>query len=208
MTLAMEFHSQSLNGLTIYCSGPLFSPEERATMAAIDRTLTQAGFQTFLPQRDGLEPVFLPFLNSPLNTSLLGLNKIADRSVFRFDVHKLVHHCDAIVMNMNGRVPDEGACVEAGIAFALGKPVILYKEDARSTFNGLDNAMLSGLTPVKPAASIEEIPTRVHEAIAALKESHQGWIYDATKLSPFVLSEAAKGESAEKIIRTITPATK
>lgn len=198
----MEFQSVT-GGLVVYCSGPLFSPEERASMAAIDQALIAAGFRTFLPQRDGLEPVFLPFLNSPINTSLLGLNKLADRSVFRFDLHKLVHECDVLLMNMNGRVPDEGACVEAGIAFALGKPVILYKDDARSTFNGLDNAMLSGLTSVKVAGTLAEIPERIHEAIAALEEGNQGWTYDSARLSPFVLLEAAKGESAGKLIRSL-----
>lgn len=191
--------------LTVYCSGPLFSPEEQSTMAAIDAALRAAGFNTFLPQRDGLEPVFLPFLNSPLNTSAFGLNKLADRSVFRFDLFKLVHECDALVMNMNGRVPDEGACVEAGMAFALGKPVVLYKDDARTAFNGLDNAMLSGLTSVAPARTIAEIPARVKEALETIKNANQSWILSVAALAPHILAEAEKGRSAEKIIRKISP---
>lgn len=191
--------------LSVYCSGPLFSPEERSAMAEIATVLKSAGYETFLPQRDGLEPVFLPFLNSPLNIAALGLSKLADRSVFRFDLHQLVNRCDVLVMNVNGRVPDEGACVEAGIAFALGKPVVLYKDDARTVFNGLDNAMLSGLTAVEPARTIAEIPARVKEAYDAVKDANQGWIYNVTRLAPHILSEAAKGEGAEKIIRTVKP---
>lgn len=198
-------HNANASGLTVYCSGPLFSPEERDTMAAIDTTLRGAGFNTFLPQRDGLEPVFIPLMNSPLNTSAFGLNKLADRSVFRFDLFKLVHKCDVLVMNMNGRVPDEGACVEAGMAFALGKPVVLYKDDARTVFNGLDNAMLSGLTSVQPARTIAEIPGRIKEAIEIVREANKNWLYDSSRLAPHILEEAAKGESAEKIIRTIKP---
>lgn len=194
------------SGLTVYCSGPLFSPEERDTMASIDSSLIAAGFKTFLPQRDGLEPVFLPLMNSPLNTSAFGLNKLADRSVFRFDLFMLVHRCDVLVMNMNGRVPDEGACVEAGMAFALGKPVVLYKDDARTVFHGLDNAMLSGLTSVQPARAISEIPAKVKEAIEVQREANKNWLYDSSRLAPHILEEAAKGESAERIIRTIKPA--
>lgn len=192
--------------LTVYCSGPLFSPEERAAMAEIAAVLQNAGFGTFLPQRDGLEPVFLPFLNSPLNISALGLSKLADRSVFRFDLHQLVNHCDVLVMNVNGRVPDEGACVEAGIAFALGKPVVLYKDDARTVFNGLDNAMLTGLTAVEVVRDLAGIPARVREAYEECKSANQGWAYSASRLAPHILSEAAKGESAEKVIRTVRPA--
>jgi len=175
-------------------------------MAEIAAVLQNAGHKTFLPQRDGLEPVFLPFLNSPLNISALGLSKLADRSVFRFDLHKLVHECDVLVMNVNGRVPDEGACVEAGIAFALGKPVVLYKDDARTVFNGLDNAMLSGLTAVDAACTLAEIPARVQQAYGELQNANQGWAYSASRLAPHILSEAAKGESAEKVIRTVKPA--
>lgn len=174
-------------------------------MAEIAAVVKGAGYDTFLPQRDGLEPVFLPFLNSPLNISALGLSKLADRSVFRLDLHKLVHECDVLVMNVNGRVPDEGACVEAGIAFALGKPVVLYKDDARTVFNGLDNAMLSGLTAVDVARTLEEIPVRIQEAFNELKNANQGWAYSATRLAPHILTEAAKGESAEKIIRAVKP---
>lgn len=192
--------------LRVYCSGPLFSPEERIAMADIAAVLESAGYETFLPQRDGLEPVFLPFLNSPLNISALGLSKLADRSVFRFDLFKLVHECDVLVMNVNGRVPDEGACVEAGIAFALGKPVVLYKDDARTVFNGLDNAMLTGLTAVEVVRTLSEIPARVAEAHAEYKNANQGWAYSVSRLAPHIVSEAEKGESAEKIIRTVKPA--
>ncbi len=195
----------AMKKISVYCSGPLFSPEERTAMAEIDAVLKTAGYDTFLPQRDGLEPVFLPFLNSPLNISALGLSKLADRSVFRFDLHKLVHECDVLVMNVNGRVPDEGACVEAGIAFALGKPVVLYKDDARTVFNGLDNAMLTGLTAVEVVRTLADIPARVKEAYDECRNANQGWAYSAARLAPHILSEATKGESAEKIIRTVKP---
>ena len=43
----------------IYCSGPLFCPEEQGGMAALARVLEDAGYGTFLPQRDGLEAYLL-----------------------------------------------------------------------------------------------------------------------------------------------------
>ena len=44
-----------------------------------------------------------------------------------------------------GRVPDEGACVELGIAYASGKRCYGFKSDARSIELDMDlNPMISG----------------------------------------------------------------
>ena len=45
----------------IYCSGPLFCAEEVGGMSAIAKVLEDAGFQTFLPHRDGLEAYIYAF---------------------------------------------------------------------------------------------------------------------------------------------------
>lgn len=48
-------------------------------------------------------------------------------------------------MNLDGRVPDEGACVELGIAYASGERCYGFKTDTRSVELGLDlNPMISG----------------------------------------------------------------
>ena len=99
------------------------------------------------------------------------------------------------------------ATTSAGMAFALGKPVVIYKDDARSAFHGLDNAMLSGLTMVDFACAIADIPDRVREALTAHSEANAGWKYESSRLAPHVISEAQKGESAGKLIRKIAPAT-
>ena len=47
-------------------------------------------------------------------------------------------------MNLDGRVPDEGACVELGIAYANNKRCYGIKSDARSVELNLDlNPMIS-----------------------------------------------------------------
>jgi len=142
----------------VYCSGPLFSPEERAGMLALSRVLQDAGHETFLPQRDGLESVLLRFAGSPLARISSSARRVADRAIFALDVFHLVGSCSSLVFNMNGRVPDEGAAAEAAIAYAVGTPVILYKQDARSAFDGRDNSMLLGLSPLAPIRRLEEIP--------------------------------------------------
>lgn len=128
-----------------YCSGPLFCPEEAAGMSAIAARLEEAGFATFLPHRDGIEAYVMRLANSPLNVNLLRVRDAIDRAIFALDVYQLAERCDGMAINLNGRVPDEGAVVEASLAFALGRPVVAYKNDARAPFRGRDNSMLAGL---------------------------------------------------------------
>ncbi len=133
--------------LRVYCSGPLFSPEERASMAAIAACLEARGHATFLPQRDGLEGLALRLARAPFaKNATLGLaDRLLRRAIFSLDAFELLERCDAVVCNLNGRVPDEGTVVEASLAFACGRPILAYKHDARSVFDGRDNPMLTGL---------------------------------------------------------------
>ena len=52
---------------------------------------------------------------------------------------------DILFMVLDGRVPDEGACVELGIAYANGKRCYGIKGDARSVELDMDlNPMITG----------------------------------------------------------------
>ena len=150
----------------IYCSGPLFCAEEVGGMSAIARVLEQAGHTTFLPHRDGLEPYVLRFGNSALPGLVPGLRGGVDHAIFALDVHELLARCDAVVCNLNGRVPDEGMIVEAALAHACGVPVVFYKADARAPFGGADNAMLAALAGA-PESRLARLPERVAEVLAA-----------------------------------------
>ena len=149
----------------IYCSGPLFCAEEVGGMTAIAQTLEHAGYDTFLPHRDGLEPYVLRFGNSMLSGLVPGVRGGVDYAIFALDVFELVERCDAVVCNLNGRVPDEGMIVEAAIAYAVGKPVVLYKADSRAPFGGHDNAMLTALAQGGIENRIDHLPARVQQAI-------------------------------------------
>lgn len=150
----------------LYCSGPLFCAEEVGGMTAIANVLEQAGHSTFLPHRDGLEPYVLRFGDSALQGLVPGLRGGVDRAIFALDVHELLARCDAVVCNLNGRVPDEGMIVEASLAYACGVPVVFYKADARAPFGGHDNALLTALGG--PAVTrLDQLPARVAAALAA-----------------------------------------
>ena len=63
---------------------------------------------------------------------------------FQKDLEEVLK-ADIIFVMLDGRVPDEGACVELGIAYANGKRCYGYKSDARSVEFGLDlNPMITG----------------------------------------------------------------
>ncbi|MBF0452007.1 MAG: nucleoside 2-deoxyribosyltransferase [Candidatus Magnetomorum sp.] len=149
----------------IYCSGPLFCPEELAGMNTVAQVLEQAGYSVFLPQRDGLEAYVLKYINTPLNTRLFYIRDQIDQAIFALDVYQIVKRCHAVLVNLNGRVPDEGAIVEASIAFSCNKPVLFYKNDCRAPFSGRDNAMILGLSRHKLVKDLNAIPKRMDQIL-------------------------------------------
>ena len=63
--------------------------------------------------------------------------------IFDRDVQK-IGNWDDVVFNTDSRDPDEGACVEIGITYALGMGCIGLKTDARSVFGSANNLMVLG----------------------------------------------------------------
>lgn len=147
-----------MNTNRIYCSGPLFCAEEVGGMSAIAIALEKAGFQTFLPHRDGLEAYIMRFGSSPLSSAIAAIRNRVDYAIFALDVYELIERCDAVVCNLNGRVPDEGMIVEASLAFASGKPLVLFKDDIRAPFCGYDNSMLTGLAHGNIVGNLKKLP--------------------------------------------------
>mgnify|MGYP005809542349 CR=1 FL=1 len=123
----------------VYCAGPLFNDAEKREMAEIAAVLENAGYSTFLPQRDGIEYMEMARLAQGEEASTL-----LWKAIFCLDVHRL-YRSDIVVANLNGRVPDEGTVVEMALAFGAGIPVIAHKKDSRSVFGGADNLMILGL---------------------------------------------------------------
>ena len=118
----------------IYFAAPLFCVGEKDWNAKVTAILEQAGHQVFLPQRDGILAAELE-------------NKTAEEKVnivFARDYGEL-QKCDVLVFVLDGRVPDEGACVELGIAYAAGKPCYGIRTDARALEDGMPiNPLVAG----------------------------------------------------------------
>lgn len=112
-----------------YIAAPLFNSAEKAFNLELDAALRHIGIDTYLPQRDGGEA-------APLIRQGLDEHQVRQR-LFQADV-TAVRECDIFVMLLDGRVPDEGACVELGMAFALGKAAFGLQTDCRR-FGGTDS---------------------------------------------------------------------
>ncbi|MFP4446101.1 MAG: nucleoside 2-deoxyribosyltransferase [Desulfosudaceae bacterium] len=141
-----------------YCSGPLFCPGEVRAMGEIAEELEAAGWETYLPHRDGVEAFVMKRTNSYLANLLPPLAAWGHRLTFAVDLYWILR-CHGLVFNGNGRVPDEGGVVEIGLAFAAGKPVLLNHQPRQGGPAGDFHPMITGLAALsEPAAHPEQIP--------------------------------------------------
>ena len=125
---------QSAEGKRVYFAAPLFSEAERAYNLKIVSILEKHGYEVFLPQRDGFLAPELEGKTEEEKTTM----------IFQKDKDEVLK-ADILFMLLDGRVPDEGACVELGIAYASGKRCYGIKNDARSVELDMDlNPMISG----------------------------------------------------------------
>jgi nucleoside 2-deoxyribosyltransferase len=144
-------------------------------MANLAEVMEKAGHATFLPQRDGLEMLAMRSMNAPAAGTLLAAPaaKLVRKAVFALDVHELLERCDAVVVNLNGRVPDEGAVVEASLAMAAAVPVVAYKQDVRAPFRGMDNPMVSGVVGWTTVSTMQSLPHAIDSALTRGRKREQ-----------------------------------
>lgn len=118
----------------IYFAAPLFCKAEKDFNCLLTEILEQNGYKVFLPQRDGYEAAQLHGKSA--------VEKI--RLIFQKDTSEILSS-DIFFMVLDGRVPDDGACVELGFAYANGKKCYGIKTDARSIELGMDlNPLIAG----------------------------------------------------------------
>lgn len=138
----------------MYVAGPLFSDAERAFNQRLDEFLVSLGYRTFLPQREAGDAMKLIDAGEPAEN-------VRPR-LFALDWDN-VRACDIMLVVLDGRVPDEGACVELGMAFALGKPCVGLQSDSRRFARGFNNVMIDGCLQGRIATSFEDLPAILAE---------------------------------------------
>lgn len=131
--------------MRIYFAAPLFNAAEQRFNARLTWQLEERGHRVFLPQRDGLEM-------AEVDTGA-GPEQLAEmrRKVFALDTSEVIA-ANLILAVLDGRVPDEGVCVEIGIAWATRnadparseRRIVGLKTDARTWLPNDDlNPMVS-----------------------------------------------------------------
>ena len=117
----------------IYLAGPLFSEAERRFNLELTHRLEALGFDVFLPQRDGVERD-----RPPYDTMTPDERRHA---MFHLDRTRILDS-DVFLFVLDGRTPDEGACVELGIAYCQKylrngeKLLVGLHTDTRAAFIG------------------------------------------------------------------------
>lgn len=131
--------------MRIYFAAPLFNAAEQRFNARLTWQIEERGHTVFLPQRDGLEM-------AEVDTGA-GPEQLAEmrRKVFALDTSEVIA-ANLILAVLDGRVPDEGVCVEIGIAWATRnadparseRRIVGLKTDARTWLPNDDlNPMVS-----------------------------------------------------------------
>ncbi|MGH3867786.1 MAG: nucleoside 2-deoxyribosyltransferase [Pseudonocardiaceae bacterium] len=135
--------------MNAYIAAPLFSQAEKDFNLRVDAVLRSLDLDTFLPQRDGSEAARLVRQGMDERT--------VRQRLFDLDC-AAIDDCALFVFVLDGRVPDEGACVELGMAFARGKPCFGLQTDSRR-FGGTDsnNLMIDYALTGGIAASLDEL---------------------------------------------------
>jgi nucleoside 2-deoxyribosyltransferase len=125
--------------MLIYFAAPLFNQAELDFNNRLTQIFEQSGFTVFLPQRKGLELKATPM--PP---------KEWEKVIFELD-RDWVFKSDILLFLLDGRVSDEGAALELGLAYAqkhlLGQKKLLvgFSTDIRVFSEGHRlNAMLAG----------------------------------------------------------------
>ena len=150
--------------MLIYFAAPLFCQAEKAFNLQLTGKLEERGLTVFLPQRDGVDSSKPPY-NEMTNDELR-------QAIFVVDRDKILE-ADVFLFVLDGRVPDEGACVELGIAYGQkhllqrDKLLIGLQTDSRAAFLGAKlNAMIHG--------SLDYIADNENDLIGAIEEYRHG----------------------------------
>ena len=127
-------NENSSNGKRIYFACPMFAAMEKEYSLKLVGILNKYGYDVFVPFRDGYEAA--AFIGKTEEELV--------QMIFEKDVSE-IKKADIVFFLLDGRAPDEGGCVELGIAYTLGKRCYGYKTDTRTVEMSLDlNPMITG----------------------------------------------------------------
>ena len=137
----------------IYFAAPLFNEMELKRNKEITKKLRSWGYDVYLPQENaGLSAKIIA-----AGGDIYGVS----RKIFQSDIEG-IKKCDILIFFLDGRVPDEGACVELGMAYAWNKICLGYKTDDRCLdFTGTDNLFIEGCMNFEISHNLNELKSKL-----------------------------------------------
>jgi len=147
----------------LYFAAPLFSNAELQYNEALTARIEAIGYAVYLPQRDGPEKGRPPY-------NILAPD-VRRRTIFETDRDHVLA-ADVLLMVLDGRVPDEGACFELGVAYTQQyltgqqKLLIGLHTDARAAFVSAKLNPMLGVPLAYIAADEEDLLARLRLYLA------------------------------------------
>jgi deoxyguanosine kinase len=147
---------------------------ERSYSLEVKQVLDDLGYDTRLPHEDAV--LFDDYVAAgiPLDE--------ARRQLFKQNL-RAVEEADVVVFNLDGGMPDEGACVEAGIAYGQGKLCVGLNTDPHGR-DGRSNLMIDGIVDYKVANGLDDLRDllRDERVIVDLRRGVEGVTIDLRRL--------------------------
>lgn len=183
----------------VYCAGPLFNEAERQEINRLAEALAEGGFEPFRPHADGMEySLVRPYLIE-MGYDPAAAGRLLHEAIFALDTYQVMVGCGTLVMNLNGRVPDEGAVAETAMAWTLGKPIVIFKEDVRSMITGRDNPLIVGQTRFETIDRMDAIAEALWARIAELSPDPHQEVY----VPPHVASVLEAGRQIDQQLKNL-----
>jgi nucleoside 2-deoxyribosyltransferase len=147
----------------VYIAAPLYSAKEQKDNLEIDGVLRRAGYNTFLPQRDGFAYADLFKQVQNEGYAYEEARDIALGLIMHLDVYQVCEGCDATVLNLTVRNPGEGTITEGALCFRSERPLVLYKGNNPSFVFENHSPLLTGQTRFSIVGKVEEIPRKLKQ---------------------------------------------
>lgn len=127
--------------IKIYMAAGLFNSRENHFNLIMNKQMEQRGYQTILPLRDGFEDKYFE-ITARKYMSRDEMTSAERQLVYLRDIGIFIPESDVILANLDEPL-DDGVIVEISYAHMLGKPVIGYRTDVRTTYSGVEG--ISGI---------------------------------------------------------------
>jgi nucleoside 2-deoxyribosyltransferase len=132
-----------------YIAGPLFNEGERWWNDQIDARVRKLGFETYIPQNDGVKLE----------------NKDDVPKIFESDKNALLQ-ADVVVANLDGMDVDSGTAWEIGFAEGLGKHCVGVYTDWRLHFKFQTVNLMIQCSIDKVVPSLDDLETYLKQMLA------------------------------------------